>query len=354
MGAAGAAPILAGPSWASSQRASAPAHPPDGATTHSVSRATLGEGDLSGPEGAAGAAGAASSQDALRGRPRPRPCTSRLQRASAPAHPPDGMDAFSVFRATLGEGALSGPAGAPGAAGAAPSQGTLREGPRLRPRAGPLVYALICSAPLMTWPDLCRNGSPDIPKIALRGRVLSRAHHLVEGPHGLATPCMSMQAAMKAEPSQTKLIQIAEALRRGPAEATAYGCRNFWRKRASCTGPPGTLCPTPSRYAVYSQCLLHSHCPARQWLSKTHDTIKHMEPARSRIKLHGAHVYASHTIPQCPHRTPVRRRKRRKRAPRHVDTRSPYASRLTPYHWHTTNILWIRGRLPWIIPGRHA
>ena len=71
--------------------------------------------------GSAGAAGASASQDALRGRPRPRPCTSRLQRASAPAHPPDGMDARSVFRATLGEGALSGPAGAPGAAGAAPS-----------------------------------------------------------------------------------------------------------------------------------------------------------------------------------------------------------------------------------------
>ena len=28
--------------------------------------------------------------------------------------------------------------------------------------------------------------------------------------------------------------------------------------------------------------------------------------------------------------------------------------RQTPYHWHTRNILWIRGRLPWIIPGRHA
>ena len=28
--------------------------------------------------------------------------------------------------------------------------------------------------------------------------------------------------------------------------------------------------------------------------------------------------------------------------------------RLTPYHWHTRNILWIQGRLPWIIPGRHA
>jgi hypothetical protein len=30
------------------------------------------------------------------------------------------------------------------------------------------------------------------------------------------------------------------------------------------------------------------------------------------------------------------------------------AMRLIPYRWHTTNILWIRGRLPWIIPGRHA
>ena len=30
------------------------------------------------------------------------------------------------------------------------------------------------------------------------------------------------------------------------------------------------------------------------------------------------------------------------------------SKRLIPYCWHTTNILWIRGRLPWIIPGRHA
>ena len=28
--------------------------------------------------------------------------------------------------------------------------------------------------------------------------------------------------------------------------------------------------------------------------------------------------------------------------------------RLIPYRWHTTNILWIRGRLPWIILERHA
>ena len=48
---------------------------------------------------------------------------------------------------------------------------------------------------------------------------------------------------------------------------------------------------------------------------------------------------------------PERRNGRCKRAPRLVDTRSPY---LIAYHWHTTNILWIRGRLPWIIPGRHA
>ena len=39
--------------------------------------------------------------------------------------------------------------------------------------------------------------------------------------------------------------------------------------------------------------------------------------------------------------------------------RPPKVSRIdtqrrTPYHWHTRNILWIRGRLPWIIPGRHA
>ena len=36
-------------------------------------------------------------------------------------------------------------------------------------------------------------------------------------------------------------------------------------------------------------------------------------------------------------------------AHRHLVTSHP-----TAYHWHTTNILWIRGRLPWIITRRHA
>ena len=65
MGAAGAAPNKADPSWASSQRASASSHPPDEAPTHSIPRATLSEGANGGPAGAAGAAGAAPSQNAL-------------------------------------------------------------------------------------------------------------------------------------------------------------------------------------------------------------------------------------------------------------------------------------------------
>jgi hypothetical protein len=48
----------------------------------------------------------------------------------------------------------------------------------------------------------------------------------------------------------------------------------------------------------------------------------------------------------------IARRDRREEWPDDVGQLDPTS--LIPYHWHTTNILCIQGRLPWIIPGRHA
>jgi hypothetical protein len=75
---------------------------------------------------------------------------------------------------------------------------------------------------------------------------------------------------------------------------------------------------------------------------------------------HGRHedTYSRRTAgaqdrqPRVPCDPQIARRDRREEWPDVAGHLNPTS--LIPYHWHTTNILWIRGRLPWIIPGRHA
>ena len=65
----------------------------------------------------------------------------------------------------------------------------------------------------------------------------------------------------------------------------------------------------------------------------------------------GGRAESSQDSTQCLQDTPQSdsRDGGKERPPSRIDTQ-----RRTPYHWHTRNILWIRGRLPWIIPRRHA
>ena len=66
---------------------------------------------------------------------------------------------------------------------------------------------------------------------------------------------------------------------------------------------------------------------------------------------HGGRAESSQDSTPCLQDTPQSdsRDGGKERPPSRIGTQ-----RRTPYHWHTRNILWIRGRLPWIIPGRHA
>ena len=59
-------------------------------------------------------------------------------------------------------------------------------------------------------------------------------------------------------------------------------------------------------------------------------------------------------LPGAPQNDDRDRGERDRGEERTADAGRLISKRLIPYRWHTTNILWIRGRLPWIIPGRHA